>query len=76
LQTETQQLLEEFKAYNKNITFQFVNPLENEDERDTIIQSFMERGLTPVNVTVEDKGKQTQEVVFPWAIATYNGNEV
>lgn len=76
LQTETQQLLEEFKAYNKNITFQFVNPLENEEERDTIIQSFLERGLTPVNVTIEDKGKQTQEVVFPWAIATYNGRSV
>lgn len=73
LQTETQQILEEFKAYNRNITFQFVNPIENEEERDTIIRSFLERGLTPVNVTVEDKGKQTQEVVFPWAIATYNG---
>ena len=73
LQTETQQILEEFKAYNTNITFQFVNPIENEEERDTIIQSFLERGLTPVNVTVEDKGKQTQEIVFPWAIATYNG---
>jgi gliding-associated putative ABC transporter substrate-binding component GldG len=76
LQTETQQILEEFKAYNKNITFQFVNPLENEDERDTIMQSFVERGLTPINVTVDDKGKQTQEVVFPWAIATYNGRSV
>lgn len=73
LQTETQQILEEFKAYNKNITFEFINPIENEEERDTIMQSFMERGLTPVNVTVDDKGKQTQEVVFPWAIATYNG---
>ena len=73
LQTETQQILEEFKAYNTNITFQFVNPIENEEERDTIIQSFLERGLTPVNVTVEDKGKQTQEIVFPWAIVTYNG---
>lgn len=76
LQTETQQILEEFKAYNSNITFQFVNPLENEEERDTIMQSFIERGLTPVNVTVDDKGKQTQEVVFPWAIATYNGRSV
>jgi len=76
LQTETQQLLEEFKAYNKNVTFQFVNPIENEEERDTILQSFLERGLTPVNVTIDDKGKQTQEVVFPWAIATYNGRSV
>ncbi len=76
LQTETQQLLEEFKAYNKNVTFQFVNPIENEEERDTIMQSFLDRGLTPVNVTIDDKGKQTQEVVFPWAIATYNGRSV
>jgi gliding-associated putative ABC transporter substrate-binding component GldG len=73
LQTETQQILEEFKAYNNNITFQFVNPIENDEERDTIMQSFLDRGLTPVNVTVDDKGKQTQEVVFPWAIATYQG---
>jgi gliding-associated putative ABC transporter substrate-binding component GldG len=76
LQNETQQILEEFKAYNKNITFQFVNPIENDEERDTIMQSFIQRGLTPVNVTIEDKGKQTQEVVFPWAITTYNGRSV
>jgi len=72
LQTETQQLLEEFKAYNSNIIFQFVNPLEKEEERDQIMQSFLDRGLTPLNVTVDDKGKQTQEVVFPWAVVTYN----
>ncbi|MES2546007.1 MAG: gliding motility-associated ABC transporter substrate-binding protein GldG [Bacteroidota bacterium] len=76
LQTETQQLLEEFKAYNSNIVFQFINPLENESQKDTLMQSFAERGLTPINVTLDDKGKQTQEVVFPWAIATYNGKSV
>ncbi|WP_298309368.1 gliding motility-associated ABC transporter substrate-binding protein GldG [Flavobacterium sp.] len=74
LQTETQQLLEEFKAYNSNIIFQFVNPLENEDEREAVMQSFYERGLTPLNVTLDEKGKQTQEVVFPWAVVTY-GNK-
>ncbi len=74
LQTETQQILEEFKAYNPNIVFEFINPLEKEEERDAIMQQFMERGLTPINVTLEDKGKQTQEVVFPWAIVTY-GNK-
>ncbi|MFY7957114.1 MAG: gliding motility-associated ABC transporter substrate-binding protein GldG [Flavobacteriaceae bacterium] len=70
LQTETQQLLEEFKAENPNVIFQFVNPLDEEANRDETIQSFLERGLTPVNVTVNEKGQQTQEVVFPWAIAT------
>lgn len=72
LQTETQSLLDEFKAYNSNIIVQFVNPLEKEEERDEIMQSFLERGLIPLNVTVDDKGKQTQEVVFPWAVITYN----
>ena len=76
LQTETQQLLEEFKAYNSNIVFQFVDPLENESQQDSLIQAFQERGLTPINVTLDDKGKQTQEVVFPWAIATYQGRSV
>jgi gliding-associated putative ABC transporter substrate-binding component GldG len=70
LQTETQQLLEEFKAENPNIIFQFVNPLEDEDQKVATLQSFMERGLTPVNVTVNDKGQQTQEIVFPWAVAS------
>jgi len=76
LQTETQQILEELKAYNSNIVFQFVNPLEEEVKRDATIQAFLERGLTPINVTLNDKGKQTQEVAFPWAIATYHGRSV
>ncbi len=74
LQTETQQLLGEFKAYNSNIIFQFVNPLEKEENREQIMQKFYDRGLTPLNVTMNEKGKQTQEVVFPWAVVTY-GNK-
>lgn len=76
LQTETQQLLEEFKAENPNVIFQFVNPLDEETNRDETIQSFLERGLTPVNVTVNEKGQQTQEVVFPWAIATCGNKSI
>ena len=71
LQTETRQLLEEFSAYNSNITFQFVNPVEKEEERVDVMKKFFAKGLKPINVTVEDKGKQTQEVVFPWALANY-----
>ena len=76
LQTETQQLLEEFKSQNSNIIFQFVNPLEDEEAKDKTLQSFMERGMTPVNVTVNDKGQQTQEMVFPWAIASSGNRSV
>jgi gliding-associated putative ABC transporter substrate-binding component GldG len=74
LQAETKQLLEEFGAVNSNISFQFINPLEKEEERVQTMKMFYERGLMPMNVSVEDKGKQTQEVVFPWAVANY-GNK-
>ena len=72
LQTETRQLIEEFKAYNSNIQFQFVNPLEDETDKAAIMDAFVEKGMTPINITVEDKGKQSQEIVFPWAFA-YSG---
>lgn len=71
LQNETKQLLEEFTAYNSNIIFQFVNPIEKEEERVSVMKKFYERGLLPISITVDDKGKQSQEVVFPWAVATY-----
>ncbi|MES2810830.1 MAG: gliding motility-associated ABC transporter substrate-binding protein GldG [Bacteroidota bacterium] len=71
LQSETKQMLEELKAYNSNIIFQFVNPLENSEEAEAVMKSFYERGLTPIKITVDEKGKQSQEVVYPWAIATY-----
>lgn len=71
LQDETRQLLEEFAAYNPNIIFNFANPIEKEEERIAVMKQFYERGMQPLNITVEDKGKQTQEVVFPWALASY-----
>ena len=76
LQQETQQLLEEFQAYNKNIVFEFINPLEDEDTSMDNIKELYRKGLTPVNITVDDKGKQSQAMVFPWAIAVYNNKEV
>lgn len=76
LQSETQDLLEEFQAYNKNIVFEFVNPLENKDESMDNIKELYRKGLTPINITVDDKGKQSQAMVFPWAIAVYNNKEI
>jgi gliding-associated putative ABC transporter substrate-binding component GldG len=76
LQVETKQLLEEFQAYNSNIVFEFVNPMENEDESMEMVKSLYQKGLTPINITVDDKGKQSQAMVFPWAIAVYDNKEV
>ena len=76
LQQETKQLLEEFQAYNSNIVFEFVDPLENEDASMDNIKDLYRKGLTPINITVDDKGKQSQAMVFPWAIAVYDNKEI
>jgi gliding-associated putative ABC transporter substrate-binding component GldG/gliding motility-associated ABC transporter permease protein GldF len=76
LQTETKQLLEEFSAYNPHIIFNFINPLEDDNSRDANIRSLNQRGLTPLQLSVNENGKSTQEVIFPWALASYNNETV
>ncbi|WP_159024074.1 gliding motility-associated ABC transporter substrate-binding protein GldG [Formosa sp. L2A11] len=72
LQTETKQLLEEFYTQNSNIKFNFINPLEDEANRDKVIQQLNNRGLTPMQLTVQENGKSSQEIIIPWALASYN----
>jgi len=72
LQAETKQLLEEFSAFNKQIVFNFINPLEDDKSREANIQNLNQRGLTPLQLSVNESGKSSQEVIFPWALASYN----
>lgn len=71
LQRETKQLLEEFEATSSNVDYIFINPLEDEFSREENIQLLTERGLTPMQVSVQQIGKTSQEIVFPWALASY-----
>jgi hypothetical protein len=61
--TTKKQLLEEFQAYNSNIVFEFVDPLENEDA--SMDNKDLYRKAYIINITVDDKGKQSQAMVFP-----------
>ena len=72
LQSETKQLLEEFSAYNDNIQFQFINPTEDEAKSDENIKQLIQRGLQPMQLSIEENGKTSQAVIFPWALASYN----
>lgn len=76
LQLETRQMLEEFQGYNSNIVFEFIDPLEYEATSMDNIKELYRKGLTPINISVDDKGKQSQAMVFPWAIAVYDNKEV
>lgn len=74
LQNETEQLLDEFKAYNPNIKFEFVDPTEKGNEE--FQSQFEQFGLTPAQVSVSESGKQSTELVYPWALAHHNGKSV
>ncbi|MGK0377080.1 MAG: gliding-associated putative ABC transporter substrate-binding component GldG [Patiriisocius sp.] len=76
LQAETKQLLNEFSARNRNIQFEFINPLESTENLEKIEAEFFKNGLIPAEVQVRDNGKISIERIYPWAMAYYNGKTV
>ena len=62
LQTETLQLLEEYKAANKHIHFEFVNPLEGKDV-DSQLQALSAEGFTPLMIT-SSTGRLPRNILF------------
>ncbi|UNY97771.1 gliding motility-associated ABC transporter substrate-binding protein GldG [Zhouia spongiae] len=76
LQTEVKQLLEEFTATNRLIQFNFVDPLEDDRDKNKTITGLQQLGLTPLNVTVSEGSKVSQEFIFPWAVANLENQSV
>ncbi len=64
IQQETKQHLEELNALNENIKFRFINPK-------TKTQELIDKGLQPSRLSVQEDGKVSQAVIFPWALITY-----
>ena len=65
LQVETRQFLEELTAENSNIILHFENP---DNQREALIK----RGMMPSQLTVEEDGKLSEAIIFPWAEISYN----
>jgi hypothetical protein len=66
--------LEEFQAYNQNIVFEFINPLENEDTSMDNIKELPKR-IDPVNITVDDK-ETISGHGLPMGYSVYQNKEV
>lgn len=60
LQVETRQYLEELAAENNNIKIHFENP---DNQREDLIK----KGMMPSQLTVEEDGKLSEAIIFPWA---------
>lgn len=76
LRNETRQLLEEFSAYNSNIKFNFNNPLEEGEDAQTVAQDFLKMGMEPARLSVMENGRNTEAIIFPWAIANRGNKSV
>ncbi|MGL4584366.1 MAG: gliding motility-associated ABC transporter substrate-binding protein GldG [Flavobacterium sp.] len=70
LQNETKQLLEEIQSRNSNIKFRFVDPNEEGPNKKEVVEKLYNFDLKPVTITLSDKGAQSQQLVFPWALVT------
>jgi len=78
LANETREMLDEFRAYNSDIQFEFVNPSENPkaSERNEVYKQLVEQGLQPTDLRLNQKGEARQLIIFPGAIVSYKGREV
>jgi len=76
LQNETRQMLEEFSAYNRNIKVNFVDPLAEGGDANAIAEEFYKMGMTPARLNVQENGKNSESIIFPWAIANYGDKTV
>lgn len=76
LKSETVQLLESFGSKNSNIKYNLVDPLADEELAEQTIAELQGLGLQPANVTVEENGKVSNELVFPWAMVNYKDQTV
>ncbi len=76
LQSETKQILEEFRSYNANLIFQFTNPLEDESNARQYVDELVRLGFIPTNINSNKKGKKELIQIFPWAIANQNERSV
>ncbi|HPR58892.1 MAG TPA: gliding motility-associated ABC transporter substrate-binding protein GldG [Bacteroidales bacterium] len=78
LERETRDMINEFRAYNKNIEYRFINPAETKDvdERNKIYRQLMEKGLEPTDLQVRTADGTSQKIIFPGALVTYKGKEI
>ena len=68
LQLETKQLLMELSEINDLVKFRFIDPLSSSKD-------LIKKGLQPSRLTVQEDGKVSEAVIFPWALISYGDKE-
>lgn len=78
LRSETRQMLDEFRAYNKNVEYEFINPNSSDDEKVNrqVFEQLQYKGLKYYELQVQEKSGGRVQRVFPGAIMNYGEKEV
>ncbi|MFA8299523.1 MAG: gliding motility-associated ABC transporter substrate-binding protein GldG [Hyphomicrobiales bacterium] len=77
LRNSFRELLDELRAYNSNIEYEFINPSESADpkERNNTYKLLMEKGLNPTTLRVDNEKGVSQQIIFPGCILTYKSEK-
>ncbi len=78
LSRATKEMLDEFRAFNDNIQYEFINPSEAVDAktRGDVFERLIQQGLHPTDINVRKKEGQQQQRIFPGAIVSHKGREI
>lgn len=78
LERETRDMLNEFRAFNRNIEYRFINPSESKDpeEREKIYRQLVEKGLEPTDLQVKTVDGTSRKIIFPGALVSFQGREI
>ena len=77
LQTETKEMLNQFRAYNSNIEYEFFDPngFTDHKEQQVFYQKLANKGIQPTQIQVGDGNTLTQQILIPAADVYYRGRE-
>ncbi|WP_179020164.1 gliding motility-associated ABC transporter substrate-binding protein GldG [Winogradskyella forsetii] len=76
LQTEVRQIVDEFQLKSNRIVVNYIDPIKDENTRQQYIEELTKQGLEPYINTDNSTGKVTQDIIFPWAYASYKNGRV
>ncbi len=74
LKRETQQMLDEFRAYNGLIEYEFINPTSNDDP-EQLAQLLQQRGVMPTTIDMRTDDGRTQRSIYPGGLVGYQDRE-
>ncbi|MEI6576879.1 MAG: gliding motility-associated ABC transporter substrate-binding protein GldG [Bacteroidota bacterium] len=78
LRNETREMLDELRAYNGNIEYEFIDPsaIKDKKDRNNLYRSLAGKGLEPTELQVKTDDGSSQQIIFPGALVTYKGVEL